>query len=435
MSGIKRFERLMKMGSEEEEDDEKDKDKQVIDYKEWFETSEYSGFEESCSPMQYARIIFHDMEIFLKHQGWTLDKVIRYKRSDTIRVSANRGSFTKDGVEHYYYGNGHLYYTKDEERIIVNQQISTWGSSIEIFNEDVDVPEDIWKDFKEYHTTSGVFKRAKFDMNYRFITPRGRTWDDIIMSQAKKDIFRTNVTNVINYNEELNDADIKTCRGIILCGPPGVGKTLTCDALVSEVDETVIYVTNETMQERGDIVKVFNFARKLAPTLIIFEDIDTLGTEQRSLSGGSPLLAEFLNSLDGIEENSGVVTIASTNHSENLDWALLRPGRFEIRVDYDYPDQNKREDLFNMFLEGKSNLDDININGLARACTEHMTGAHIKEVVTHAGLIAGDESDMQDLVIRQKHLAEAMTRTLITQESFSKERGHISGPVESGQWN
>jgi len=411
-------------------------DKQVVDYREWFGHNDYSGYEEGLAPAQYARIIYHDMEIFLKQTGWTLEKVTGYKRSDTIRVSANRGSFTKNGVEHSYYGNGHLFYTKNEDRIIISQQISTFGSTLEIFNgEEENLPELLWKEFQEYHTTSGVLKRAKFDMNYRFITPRGRTWDDLIMSQAKKDIFRTNVANVIKHSEQLNDADVKTSRGIILCGPPGVGKTLTCDALVSEIDETIIYVTNDTIQNRGDIAKVFNFARKLAPTLVIFEDIDTLGTEQRGFASGSALLSEFLNSLDGIEENSGVVTIASTNHAENLDWALLRPGRFEIRVDYIFPDLRKREKLFKMFLEDKSNLEEIDIKGLARACTDHMTGAHIREVVTHAGLIAGDESGMDDLEIKQKHLNEALRRTLITQESFSKERGHISGPASSGQWN
>ena len=412
------------------------KDLQVEDYYDWFGHADYSGYEEGCAPVQYARIIFHDMEVYLQKAGWNLEKVVRYKRNDTIRASASRGSFTKDGVEHSYYGNGHLFYTSGDYRIVVNQQISTWGSTIEIFTDDEDeLSKEIWKDFQEYHTTSGVLKRAKFDMNYRFITPRGRTWDNLIMSQAKKDIFRTNVTNVIEHSEQLSDASIKTSRGVILCGPPGVGKTLTCDALVSEINETIIYVTNDTIENRGDIAKVFNFARKLAPTLVIFEDIDTLGTEQRGFASGSALLSEFLNSLDGIEENSGVVTIASTNHAENLDWALLRPGRFEIRVDYDFPDQKKRENLFKMFLEGKSNLEEINIRGLANACTEHMTGAHIREVVTHAGLIAGDESEMENLEINQGHLDEAMRRTLITQESFSKERGHVSGQMNTGQWN
>ena len=88
-----------------------------------------------------------------------------------------------------------------------------------------------------------------------------------------------------------------------------------------------------------------------------------------------------------------------------------------------------------MFLEDKSNLKEIDIKGLARACTDQMTGAHIREVVTHAGLISGDQSDMENLEIKQEHLDEAMRRTLITQESFSKERGHVSGQMSSGQWN
>ncbi len=193
------------------------KDLQVEDYYDWFGHADYSGYEEGCAPVQYARIIFHDMEVYLQKAGWNLEKVVRYKRNDTIRASASRGSFTKDGVEHSYYGNGHLFYTSGDFRIVVNQQISTWGSTIEIFTGDEDeLSKEIWKDFQEYHTTSGVLKRAKFDMNYRFITPRGRTWDNLIMSQAKTDIFRTNVTNVIEHSEQLNDASNKTSRGGIL---------------------------------------------------------------------------------------------------------------------------------------------------------------------------------------------------------------------------
>ena len=254
------------------------------------------------------------------------------------------------------------------------------------------------------------------------------------MSDTKKDIFRTNVTNVIANNQQLIAAGFKTSRGVILCGPPGVGKTLTCDALVNEIDETIIYVTNDTIRERGDIAKIFNFARKLSPTLVIFEDIDTLGTEQRSLMGGSPMLSEFLNALDGIEENAGVVTIASTNHSDFLDWALLRPGRFEIRVDYDYPNNQCKADLFAMFLEGKANLAEINIRELTSRCSEKMTGAHIREIVIHAGLIAGDESGMESLEIKQKHVDEALSRTLITQSKFEKERGQLSQGAQTNQW-
>ena len=417
-----------------ESEDSKESDKQVLDYNEWFDGEEYLGYEEGLGPLGYAQINFHDIEVYLKREGWHLEKATKYKRHDTIRVGASRSSFLKEKVEHSYFGSAHLFYQKKDEKIVISLQLSQWGSTIEIFHNDDEEAEKIWKNFNEYHITEGVLKRAKFDMGFRFITPRGRNWSDLIMNDAKKDIFRTNVTNVIANHQQLITAGFKTSRGIILCGPPGVGKTLTCDALVNEIDETVIYVTNDNITDRGDIAKVFNFARKLSPTLVIFEDIDALGTEQRSLMGSSPMLAEFLNALDGIEENAGVVTIASTNHSDFLDWALLRPGRFEIRVDYDYPNNQFKADLFTMFLEGKANLAEINIRDLTNRCSEKMTGAHIREIVIHAGLIAGDESGMKDLEIKQKHIDEALSRTLITQSKFEKERGHLSQDAQTSQW-
>ena len=417
-----------------ESEDSKESDKQVLDYNEWFDGEEYLGYEEALGPLGYAQINFHDIEVYLKREGWHLEKATKYKRHDTIRVGASRSSFLKENMEHSYFGSAHLFYQKKDEKIVISLQLSQWGSTIEIFHNDDEEAEKIWKNFNEYHITEGVLKRAKFDMRFRFITPRGRSWDDLIVDDAKKDIFRTNVTNVIANHQQLITAGFKTSRGIILCGPPGVGKTLTCDALVNEINETVIYVTNDNITDRGDIAKVFNFARKLSPTLVIFEDIDALGTEQRSLMGSSPMLAEFLNALDGIEENAGVVTIASTNHSDFLDWALLRPGRFEIRVDYDYPNNQFKADLFTMFLEGKANLAEINIRELTSRCSEKMTGAHIREIVIHAGLIAGDESGMESLEIKQKHVDEALSRTLITQSKFEKERGQLSQGAQTNQW-
>ena len=79
---------------------------------------------------------------------------------------------------------------------------------------------------------------------------------------------------------------------------------------------------------------IFETARKYAPTILILEDIDALGiTGQRGESSGGMGLSNLLNNMDGISNNNGVISVATTNHPESMDWALIaRPGRFDVRI-------------------------------------------------------------------------------------------------------
>ena len=90
---------------------------------------------------------------------------------------------------------------------------------------------------------------------------------------------------------------------------------------MSEIDATVLYVARDAIQNVGQITDLYKMARRFAPAIVILEDIDTLGGLGRD-EGDHPLLGEFLNCLAGVEENNGVVTLATTNHPEKLDWAL-----------------------------------------------------------------------------------------------------------------
>ena len=91
---------------------------------------------------------------------------------------------------------------------------------------------------------------------------------------------------------------------------------------MNQVESTIIYITSEDIQERGQIAELYEIARKVSPTIMVVEDIDTLGGIDRTKGGDHPILGEFLNCLAGVESNSGVVTIATTNYPEYLDKAL-----------------------------------------------------------------------------------------------------------------
>jgi len=158
---------------------------------------------------------------------------------------------------------------------------------------------------------------------------------------------------------------------------------------------------------------LYEVARKISPTIVIVEDIDTLGAIDRTANGDHPLLGEFLNCLGGAVDNKGVITIATTNYPEYLDKALTdRPGRFDFRIDFGLPDKELRTHIIDKYLQsvkhGKVKASDLSRD------TEGMTGAHLKEMVMMAYMDALEESNYNTKTeITQKHLVSAI-KTIVT---------------------
>ncbi len=170
----------------------------------------------------------------------------------------------------------------------------------------------------------------------------------------------------------------------MLVGPPGTGKTLTANILRNSIkDITTIVVTRDHIEELGDLSKVYRIASKLAPSLVILEDLDTIGGISR-MSGDHPLLGEFLNALSGIESNVGVVTLATTNHADKLDWALVdRPGRFDSRIELGYPNASVRKRILQKYLDPLNCDKNLDMTYIVRK-SEQMSGAYLEEIIRNA---------------------------------------------------
>ena len=137
--------------------------------------------------------------------------------------------------------------------------------------------------------------------------------------------------------------------------------------------------------------------------------------------GDHPLLGEFLNALSGVENNAGVVTLATTNHPENLDWALTdRPGRFDVRLDFGYPDEKTRKSIFEKYL-APFNTKKIDLNNLVRK-TEGYSGAYIHEAVQTAYMLSLEDSGYDDskTQITQQFMDEAMVGLTEMREKLGK---------------
>ena len=179
---------------------------------------------------------------------------------------------------------------------------------------------------------------------------------------------------------------------------------------MNEAKSTVIYVTSDSVEKTGDIKEIYKTARLLAPSIVIVEDIDTLGALDRREGGNHPLLGEFLNCLNGVGTNEGVITIATTNYPKHLDVALVdRPGRIDLRIELGLPEPKLREHIFKKYLK-EMKTEKLNYKPIVKK-SEGLSGAYIREVVMSAYLEAkeNDERINQkilegclDLVVKMK---------------------------------
>ena len=269
----------------------------------------------------------------------------------------------------------------------------------------------IISDIIEDAKTNNFFKKSKITPGGRFIKPDNTTMDDIILDSAIKVRIKSGTIDMLDKIELYKKNGIAIKRGILMEGPPGTGKTLVAKALCNQIDSTFIWVTADDVQYPEDISFIYNMARELSPTIVLFEDIDYIG-KKRANEGGSydKITGELLNQMDGVESNEGIITLASSNYPKALDKALRnRPGRFDIRVRFEYPDADLRKQMLDRFLS-KSDFTSVDIEDIVEK-TDGYSGAYIKELVLAATMLAIDaKSVLEDgkAKLLDSHLMDAL---------------------------
>lgn len=168
---------------------------------------------------------------------------------------------------------------------------------------------------------------------------KSATFENLILQGALKEEIRTDFAQFFASREVYERYRIPWKRGVLLIGPPGNGKTHTVKALINWLDQPCLYVKSFKARyetDHGNIHKVFKRARQTTPCVLVLEDLDSLvDSKNRSF---------FLNELDGFAANTGVVVLATTNHPERLDPAILeRPSRFDRKYYFELPGPAERE--------------------------------------------------------------------------------------------
>ncbi|MDP2663777.1 MAG: AAA family ATPase, partial [Dehalococcoidia bacterium] len=167
-------------------------------------------------------------------------------------------------------------------------------------------------------------------------------WDDIGGLEEAKRALKEAVEWPIEYPDLFKQVGARPPRGILLSGPPGAGKTFLAKAVASQSGVNFISIKGPALlskwvgESEKAVREVFHKARQASPCIVFFDEIDALAPARGSGHDSSltdRVISQLLTELDGIEELQGVIVLAATNRPDLVDPALLRPGRFDIRIE------------------------------------------------------------------------------------------------------
>jgi len=221
-------------------------------------------------------------------------------------------------------------------------------------------------------------------------------WEDVGGLENIKQTLKETIEWPLKYLELFDKSKTKPCKGILLHGAPGTGKTLLAKAVASQCGVNFISVKGPELlshwigeSEKG-VREVFKKARQASPCIIAFDEIESL-VPKRSFGDSSGVsqrvVSQFLSEMDGLEELKGVVVIGTTNRLDLVDEALLRSGRFDFLLEVPKPDEKTRQEIFRIHTKRKPLSGDVNLKNLAKE-TEGLTGADIEAVCKKASIIA-----------------------------------------------
>ncbi|MEM1695514.1 MAG: CDC48 family AAA ATPase [Desulfurococcaceae archaeon] len=247
-------------------------------------------------------------------------------------------------------------------------------------------------------------------------------WTDIGGLDDIKQELRESIEWPMKYPHVFEKMGIEPPKGILLFGPPGTGKTLLAKAVATESGANFIAIRGPEVlskwvgESEKAIRQIFRRARTVAPSIIFFDEIDSIAAVRGSDPSGviDRIVNQLLTELDGIQPLRRVVVIAATNRPDLLDPALLRPGRFDKLIYVPPPDYKARVEIFKVHTRKLPLGEDVNIEDLAKR-TEGYTGADIAAVCKEAAMIALREAfakagSLHVVKVEARHFNEALNK-------------------------
>ena len=219
---------------------------------------------------------------------------------------------------------------------------------------------------KEKKVLSDENKIESEDIKPQIITNRGVNFKSIAGIEHAVDDLKE-IVDFIKQPDIYHEAKIKMPKGLLLIGPPGVGKTMIAKAIANEANVPLFYQSGASFVQiyagmgAKKVKELFAEAKKLAPSIIFIDEIDALGKSRELFNSDEreATLNQLLVEMDGFEENENILVIGATNMVDILDTALLRPGRFDRHIHIELPNIQDREKIIKLYLQGKIHAIDV----------------------------------------------------------------------------
>jgi cell division protease FtsH len=223
------------------------------------------------------------------------------------------------------------------------------------------------------------------------------TFSDIAgTAEAKQDLEE--VVEFLKYPKKFAAVGARIPKGVLLVGPPGTGKTMLARAVAGEANVPFFSISGSEFVEMfvgvgaSRVRDLFTKAKKNAPCIIFVDEIDAVGRRRGSGMGGGhdereQTLNQILVEMDGFEQGQNVIVLAATNRADVLDPALLRPGRFDRRVNIGLPDRKDREAILKVHFAKKPADKDVDLDSLA-AKSAGSSGADLANIANESAILA-----------------------------------------------
>ena len=263
---------------------------------------------------------------------------------------------------------------------------------------DEEIPEEV---LKKIVVTNDDFKSALKEIQPSalrevLVQVPNVKWDDVGGLDDVKQELKEAVEWPLKHPEKFEKFGVRPPKGTLLYGVPGTGKTLLAKAVASESEANFISIKGPELlskwvgeSEQG-VREVFRKAKQTAPTVIFFDEIDSIASTRSANDSDSGVTKRVVNQLltemDGLEELEDVAIIAATNRPDILDAGLMRPGRFDRHIKVDLPNEDARLSIFKVHTECMPLADDVSLEKLAKQ-TDGYVGADIEAVCREAAML------------------------------------------------
>ncbi len=235
------------------------------------------------------------------------------------------------------------------------------------------------------------------------------------------------VVEFLKFPKKFEAVGAKIPKGVLLVGPPGTGKTMLARAVAGEANVPFFSISGSEFVEMfvgvgaSRVRDLFAKAKKNSPCIIFIDEIDAVGRRRGSGMGGGhdereQTLNQILVEMDGFEQGTNVIVLAATNRSDVLDPALLRPGRFDRRVNISLPDRKEREAILKIHFAKKPLAKNVDLDALA-AKSAGSSGADLANIANEAAIAAARHNRHE---INQDDVTNAFEKVAIGPERKSK---------------